>query len=174
MSPEYDKVDILSRLSIFHEDVSALQNHIRQVLTLLGNGHLHHASKYFHGFYRNSLVYHFAFEENVVFPAILAWGQKVEFAELISGYEELHRNLIQEGTVISELLESGEENSEAISVHQIAESLAQLCGNLQRHAQHENSHIIPLLEKNSSLRFLTGRNYYLFKNEAQKYFYDTP
>ena len=112
----------------------------------------------FEELYKRDFVEHFKFEEMIVFPAIVAWSRNDTYTRLIDDYTRTHKELIASGIKILKKIDTTET---ALPKEQLRENVVLFAELNKRnciHAKHEDLHIVPLLEENVTLRFLTGRN----------------
>jgi hypothetical protein len=153
-----DKIDLFSRLSVYHEHVLQLAQAFTPIISFIAGNEIDRAKEQFTAVLKNEFVNHFTLEENVVFPAIRVWSRDKKLRRIIDEYLTVHEELLTNGNGIIMQLSVKENEFSKERAMEIVTALGNLNNLMVRHASDENEHIIPLLEHNPTLRFLSGRN----------------
>jgi hypothetical protein len=157
MQTKLDKTDILTTIVVYHEEAEQLGRKLGDIAAFLSNCNLASASEQFKELYQHDFVDHFKFEEHVIFPAVHAWDQGGKYAKLLHTYTSVHSELLAQGEKALAFLGVPEASLTRELVMKAAEAFSKLSDRLCRHACDENEHIVPVIQNNPTLRFLTAR-----------------
>lgn len=153
-----EKIDLLFRIVDFHEDVAKMETDFTAVINSVAVNVPGYTLKTFEDYFQKDFVDHFKFEEMVVFPAIVAWVQEGEVIKIINAYKKIHNELLETGRNILDKFVREENKLPKENLIEIATSFVRLNKKTCIHASHEEQYIVPLVQNNSTIRFLTGRN----------------
>ncbi len=153
-----EKIDLLSKLVQFHEDVEKIDGEMQTVLVSMAENVPEKTKVLFEQLYDRHFVFHFTFEEMVVFPAVQVWAASNAYDRLIADYCLIHKALLAEGKRILEGFGAVEDKSSGGRIPVTTAAFTRIKDVLLDHAAHENIHIVPLLQTEPTVRFLSGRN----------------
>jgi iron-sulfur cluster repair protein YtfE (RIC family) len=105
-----DKIDLLTRITVYHEDLDAFHTRFQNYLHAFSAETSERVLASFRDYYTTSLCNHFAFEEKIVFPAVLAHKRNASLAGLIDALCDEHtaiRNSIQAFLAANDRREGG-------------------------------------------------------------------
>jgi iron-sulfur cluster repair protein YtfE (RIC family) len=160
MGASKDKVNLLSRMVIYHEDVEKLDEQFHAIITALSGNSFEKTKARLKELIIIDLANHFSFEETIVFPMVKAWAKSVRensYNQLINGYLETHRKLLTEASKVQCAFESLGDSVTKEALFPVIAAFAQLNKNICIHAKNENEHIVSVLKKNPTLQFLMSR-----------------
>ncbi len=151
MKTEDDWVDPLRRLIEDHEDVSEYLEDLEGILSFLHEEKAWSKIKPIEDFFKQNIIEHFEFEENIVFPAVLSRCATPESIKLILKLQKEHGSILKEleefRKIISENVVPFDNQTNAklnIVGREIIDSLL-------AHASKEDSELLPILQKNSQI-----------------------
>ena len=152
-----DKFDILSTLVDFHENVVQIELEMHNISASLKINDPSITKNMIKESFQNVFVDHFKFEELVVFPAITEWDKERTYSKLIKDYLRIHKDLIAEGKRIISILDTNSFIGPNSRIDELTSAFTKLSIQNCSHARHEDNHIVPLINENKTLRFLSGR-----------------
>jgi hypothetical protein len=88
----------------------------------------------------------------------MAWSPDKKYKKIINEYSAVHRDLLSEGNQIFSETGFASKLTSKEGVIEILTAFFKFSGRVCDHARHENQHIVPLIENNQTLRFLSSRN----------------
>ncbi len=159
-----EKVDILSDLINYHENVFAYAEEIKKIHKSFSEGSVPKAWRNFYNFYNTDIIQHFEFEEKVVFPAIVGGKKSIAVKEFISNLLFEHIDIKQDGAKLLKLYTANRETISQDAIPIIEDSLIKFGNYCTTHAVKENNKLLPIVETNKRVRFLMGRAFLEFRN----------
>ena len=163
-----EKVDILTDLVHYHENVVTYAQAIKKIHRAFAQGAVPFAWRNFYDFYHTDIIQHFEFEEKVVFPAIVAGKGSVGVRELIGRLEYEHIEIKRDGAELLTLYKANKESVVEKDVPIIEQLLVKFGNDNTRHAVLENEKLLPIIENNKRIRFLMGRAFLDYRNRYRK------
>jgi len=160
MKTRGEKIDLLTHVTHYHENVGAHLKHAFATITQdIATNEKVKARERFALVYEQNFTQHFRFEEEVVFPALLIWQKAREYDSLVEEYIQMHHHLLNIGMEITLLL-CGEDEVplDKEGAEQLVVLLARLHVGAMKHIEDENCRVVPLVTNDPTLRFLTARN----------------
>lgn len=151
MKEEGKWVDPLKRLIEEHEEVSEYLEALKEVLGFLDNEEAWNKIKPIENFFKQNVVDHFKFEEEIVFPPILSRAATPESIKLILELQREHGGILKELEEFQNIVSKStgpldKETSDRLNVvgRVIIDSLL-------LHASKEDDKLLPILEKNRQI-----------------------
>jgi hypothetical protein len=169
MAKPKDKINLLSRMVVFHEDAARLSEEFHGIIATLSEDAPEKAKARLKALIKNDFIDHFQFEESIVFPAVKAWarvaGSGSHYGPIV-GYLEMHKKLLAEATRAFSAFDALGAAPAREAVSSVAEAFVKLSRELCDHARDEDGHILPLLKNNPVLRFVSSRRHLAKRGEA--------
>ena len=141
-------IDPLKRLINEHEKVSEYVEDFGEILALRYAKDDWNKIRRIENFFGRNVTAHFAFEEKIIFPAILSSVATPESRELILELQKEHKVMFKElqefGNIVSDSTLPLEEETNA-RLNVVGK---RIMDRLLRHASKEDDKLLPILEKN--------------------------
>ncbi len=152
MTPAGEWVDPLKRVISDRTHVLEYVEHLEQVLSLLDGGVVWDRTEQVEQFLARSVVEHFAFEETVVFPALLsganASGCKELILELVAEHATILKGLDQFRKIMAENPIQPLDQETSRRVYTI---VRKIIDDLLRHASKEDDRLLPIIEMDKAM-----------------------
>ncbi len=141
-------IDPLKRLLNYHEEVSEYVENLGEILALRYAKEDWNKIRRIENFFGRNVTDHFAFEEKIIFPAILSGVATPESKTLILELRKEHKVMLKELQEFRNIISAG-----TISLEEKAKVRLNVVGerimdSLLRHASKEDDKLLPILKKN--------------------------
>lgn len=156
MKQKGEWVDPLKRLIKYHEEIWEYVENLEDIHGLGYPNILYEKEgwdkiKPIEDFFKRNVTEHFAFEEEIVFPAILAKVATPEAIKLIPELQKEHRIILEELKEFQKIISAAaipldEETSLKLNVVG-----KRIINSLQRHAAEEDKKLLPIVKKNRQI-----------------------
>ena len=175
MTRKNGKIDILLTLADYHENIRILEQQLKELLHRFVSGATTDIRETFEIFFRHNLIYHFRFEELIVFPAVLKWQGGKEHSRRLAEYLTVHQKILKEAedivAVFNAINDGILSHDEALRIGGLVARLGEATG---AHAADENIHLVPLVRDTPIIRYLAGRNYITFRTLLRQLLAEVP
>ena len=168
MRSRSEKIDLFTQVTQYHESIGLLRTEFDRLAVFLAENDRKLSYEKFTALFRIHFFDHFRFEESVVFPALLTWKNSSEYRSMIDNYLLAHRRMLETGAEILRLFSDDDGVPEEERVTRVLGLLGSLHDRIMRHADDENRNLVPLVSQNSALRFLTGRNFAMYRRKLAR------
>jgi hypothetical protein len=160
MNKVKEKIDLLSTMIVFHEDIERLDKDFHVIISSLATDIPEKTKERFTSLIQKDIVDHFKFEESIVFPVVKIWAKSVHdsrYHKIISGYLEAHKRLHGDAIHLQSAFDSLGNTVTTENISAMTTTFANFNSEMCAHAKDENEHIVSLLKENPTLRFLSSR-----------------
>jgi hemerythrin-like domain-containing protein len=168
MKTQEPKIDILRDIVYYHENVMSYERDIANLFSSFSKDVASVAWHNYHKFYTIEINQHFEFEEKIVFPAVLANKATETVKKLIRLLYKQHMEIKQNGAKVFTLFSENKDHVSENAIPLIRDNLLGFAGQTKTHSELENEKLLPIIEKNTRVRFLMGRSFLLYNNEYKK------
>ena len=152
MTPTDEWVDPLKRLIRDHKETLEFVEYLEQVMRILQEKDSWEKLKSIEIFFNRHILEHFAFEETVIFPAVLSGIASPESRELIPELQSEHQSILKELEAVQTLASGSSPLSPDSDMDKgLYAVVRQIMDSLLRHASKEDDRLLPIIEKNRHL-----------------------
>ncbi len=145
-------VDPLKRVISDRAHVLEYVEHLEQVLPLLDGKVAWNRTEQVEQFLDRSVVEHFAFEETVVFPALLSGANASECRELISELVAEHATILKGLDQFRKIMaENAIQPLDEETSRRVYTIVRKIIDDLLSHASKEDDRLLPLIEENRAI-----------------------
>jgi len=151
MKEEGKRVDPLKRLINDHEEISEYMETLEEIVNVLYKEKIWNRIKLVKGFFERNVTSHFKFEEDIVFPTILAKITTSKTVKLIPELQKEHEIILKDLEEFQKIISESSLPLNKETNLRIEAVGKRIIDRLLRHAAKEDDQLLPIMGKNRQI-----------------------